>query len=80
MMLIKLLIDIGVKHIMLAGLDGYSHDIFDNYADKDLALIKNPAMLDAINLGMQKILNRYSEVIDIEFTTKQRYVQLGARR
>lgn len=80
MMLIKLLIDIGVKHIMLAGLDGYSHDIFDNYADKDLALVKNPAMLDAINLGMQKILNRYSEVIDIEFITKPRYVQLGAGR
>ena len=76
MMLVKLLIDLGVKRIMIAGLDGYSHDIYDNYVDKELALLKNPSIMDAINVGMEKILNRYAEIIDIEFITKQKYVKL----
>lgn len=76
MMLIKLLIDVGVSQIKIAGLDGYSHDIYNNYVDKDLALLKTPAIMDAINLGMEQVLNRYAKVIDIEFITKQRYVRL----
>ena len=77
MMLIKLLIDIGVKKIKLAGLDGYSHDIYDNFAKKDLAFIKNATVMDAMNLGMAKMLNRFAEVIDIEFITTPRFIKLG---
>ena len=29
-----------------------------------------------IYIGMEKILNRYAEIIDIEFITKQKYVKL----
>lgn len=77
MMLIKLLIDIGVEKIKMAGLDGYSHDIYDNFAKKDLAFIKNAAVMDAMNSGMEKMLNRFAEVIDIEFITTPRFIKLG---
>jgi 4-hydroxy 2-oxovalerate aldolase len=77
MMLIKLLIDIGVEKIKLAGLDGYSHDIYDNFANKELAFIKNAIVMDAMNSGMEKMLNRFAEVIDIEFITTPRFVKLG---
>lgn len=77
MMLIKLLIDIGVEKIKLAGFDGYSHDIYDNFAKKDLAFIKNASVMDAMNSGMEKMLNRFAEVIDIEFITTPRFVRLG---
>ena len=77
MMLIKLLIDIGVEKIKVAGLDGYSHDIYDNFAKKDLAFIKNAAVMDAMNSGMEKMLNRFAEVIDIEFITTPRFIKLG---
>jgi 4-hydroxy 2-oxovalerate aldolase len=77
MMLIKLLIDIGIEKIKLAGLDGYSHDVYDNFAKKDLAFIKNAAVMDAMNSGMEKMLNRFAEVIDIEFITTPRFIKLG---
>lgn len=77
MMLIKLLIDIGVKKIKLAGLDGYSHDVFNNFANKDMAFIKNAAVMDAMNIGMEKMLNRFSEAIDIEFLTTPRFISIG---
>lgn len=77
MMLIKLLIDIGVEKIKLAGLDGYSHEIYDNFAKKDLAFIKNASIMDAMNSGMEKSLKQFSEFIDIEFITTPRFVKLG---
>jgi 4-hydroxy 2-oxovalerate aldolase len=77
MMLIKLLIDIGVDKIKLAGIDGYSHDIYDNFAKKDLAFIKNATVMDAMNSGMEKMLNRFAEIIDIEFITTPRFIRLG---
>lgn len=79
MMLIKILIDIGVKKIKLAGLDGYSLDIYDNYVKKDMAFMKNDSVMDAINCGMEKMLNRFAEVIDIEFVTTPRFVKLGEK-
>lgn len=77
MMLIQLLVDIGVQKIKLAGLDGYSHDIYDNFVERDLAFIKSASVMDAMNIGMQKMLNRFAEVIDIEFITNQKFVKLG---
>ncbi len=77
MMLIKLLIDIGVKRIKLAGLDGYSHDIYDNFAKTDLAFIKNAKVMDDMNKGMEMMLKRFNEIIDIEFITTQKFVKLG---
>ena len=74
MMLIRFLINMGVKKILLAGMDGYSHEIEDNYADKEMALITRNAMLDAMNFGMTKMLNKFSSEIEIEFlTTKKIY-------
>lgn len=77
MMLIKLLIDIGVKKIQLAGLDGFSHDIYANFAEKDLAFIKSPAVMDAMNIGMVKMLTRFSDIIEIEFITTPKFLKIG---
>lgn len=77
MMLIKLLIDIGVSKIKIAGLDGYSHDIYDNFAKKDMAYVKNPAIMDAMNRGMEKVLSRFVDFIEIEFITSPRFVRIG---
>lgn len=77
MMLIQLLIDIGVKKIKLAGLDGYSHDMYDNFAEKELAFIKSSSVMEAMNDGMEKMLNRFAEIVDIEFITTPKFVNLG---
>ncbi|RDU22005.1 aldolase catalytic domain-containing protein [Anaerosacchariphilus polymeriproducens] len=75
MMLIKLLIELEVKDIKLAGLDGYSHDIYDNFAKKELAFIKSPAVMDAMNEGMEIVLKEYSKQVPIEFVTERRFVR-----
>ncbi len=77
LMLIKLLISIGVDKIKLAGLDGYSHDIYDNFASKDLAFIKSATVMDAMNSGIEKVINRFANEIDIEFITTPKYIKLG---
>lgn len=77
MMLIKLLVSIGVKKIKLAGLDGYSHDIYDNFASKDLAFIKRASVMDAMNKGMEVMLNYFSNVVNIEFITTPRFVKFS---
>lgn len=76
LMAVKFLIDCGVKEIILAGLDGYSHDTEDNYADTNMELITKNAILDAMNRGIEIMLNRYSKIIDIHFLTKSKHIHI----
>lgn len=72
MMLIKYLIGIGVQDIYLAGLDGYSYDICQNYADKDMQLATERETLEAMNEGMRAALKKYSEKCRLHFLTSQK--------
>ena len=74
LMLIELLIKLGVKHIKLAGYDGYSYDAYKNYAEKDMTFIKENAVVDSLNVGMSKILYKFSKQVKIEFITRTKYV------
>ena len=66
----------GVKEILLAGFDGYSHETKENYADKHMELISRNAVLDAFNEGMESVLKEYAKEININFLTTPRYVRL----
>ena len=77
MMLIKFLISLGVNEIYLAGMDGYSHDIDDNYAEHNMAFVTKRAILDAMNLGMCKVLNQYSKQVNIYFLTEPKFVNIN---
>lgn len=76
MMLIKFLISIGVKDIIIAGMDGYSHEMKENYFDKNLELVSRTIFLDAMNKGMGKLLKRFSKQASISFLTKPKYIIL----
>lgn len=78
LMLIKLLSKLEVASIKLAGYDGYSYDAYENYAEKDLALIKKKTIVDALNEGMKKTLRDFTKHTDIQFVTSTRYVNLEA--
>ena len=73
LMLIKLACDLGVKKIRLAGYDGYSYDAMQNYAEEDMAFIKDKTVVDNLNAGMTRVLKQYSERIDIQFVTESKY-------
>jgi 4-hydroxy 2-oxovalerate aldolase len=73
MMLIKYLIHLGVKEIILAGFDGYSHDISLNYADQQMTMITRQAVLDAMNAGIRALLHEYANQILITFLTESQF-------
>ncbi|MBR1402882.1 MAG: aldolase catalytic domain-containing protein [Treponema sp.] len=70
LMAIKFLMTYGVKKIVLAGFDGYSHINSENYAEKSMALFTKASLLDAMNKGMGMVLKEYSKQVEIEFLTK----------
>lgn len=74
MMLIKFLINLGVDEIYLAGMDGYSHDITQNYVGENLQLITKQSLVDKINFGMEEMIKYYSKLVKINFLTKPRYI------
>jgi 4-hydroxy 2-oxovalerate aldolase len=69
LMAIKMLMDFNLSKIYLAGFDGYSYNTDDNYYSKKLELISQNNVIDKMNKGMNKILDRYAEEIKIEFLT-----------
>jgi len=76
LMLIKLMINLGVKSIKLAGYDGYSYDAYTSYAEKDMVFVKRNAVVDALNKGMKRMLSEFSKQVKIEFITKTKYVEM----
>lgn len=76
LMAIKFLMRYGAKEILLAGFDGYSHDVKENYANSSMKLITKNALLDAMNAGMEKVLKQYSKGIKISYLTTPKYVNL----
>lgn len=76
MMLIKYLIDMEVKEITIAGIDGYSHDVSQNYVEQQMTMITRGEVLNTMNVGIKTMLNRYAKKINIEFLTKMKFINI----
>lgn len=76
MMLIRFLINMGVNEIYLAGMDGYSNEEYENYADQDMIIMTRKDVLNEINVGITKMLTEYSKQIEIKFLTEQKHVTI----
>ncbi len=76
LMAIKFLANYGVRKVYLAGFDGYSHDVRENYGNSEMAFITRNAVLDAMNIGMSKVLKEYKMQINLVFLTPQKYVTI----
>lgn len=76
LMFIKYMIQLNVKELLIAGMDGYSHEKEDNYALDNMQLITKNAILDAFNKGITKVLNEFSKSIKISFITTPKYIVL----
>lgn len=77
LMLIQYLIQMGVSKVILAGVDGYSHDADENYAERRMQLITKKSVLDSMNTGISKMLSHYSHKIAITYLTKRKFVGLN---
>ena len=76
LMAIRFLMDYDISKIYLAGFDGYSHDVKENYGNSDMAFMTRNAVLDAMNIGMSKVLKEYRRHIDIKFLTDPKYIHV----
>lgn len=73
MMVIKFLIINGVRDVFLAGFDGYSHDVLENYSNSKLSLFTKNSVLDAMNDGIKSALNLYAKDINVHFITTRKH-------
>lgn len=64
----------GVKAIYLAGFDGYSHDSNENYGKSEMEFVTRKSVLDAMNIGMCKVLKEYCQKVTIEFLTTPKHI------
>lgn len=76
LMLIKFLINQGIRKIYIAGMDGYSPNSDENYADQRMNFFTEKEMAKKKNFGMISLLKEYKKQIDIEMLTTPRYVSL----
>ena len=66
MMLVRLLIQLGAREILVAGMDGYDTDPSRNYADQSMAFYTRKAQMEAMNAGMSAVLSEYSRQIPLQ--------------
>ena len=74
LMLIKLLINLGIQEVYLAGFDGYNYVNEQNYAKASMELSYKKENFEEINNGMQKVLNQYGSKIRINYFTNSRFM------
>ncbi len=74
LMLIQFLISQGVKKVLIAGMDGYSVNPDENYADQRMNFYTEKELAEKKNIGMISVLRELKKDIDIMFVTTPRYV------
>jgi len=70
MMLISYLIDIGIKQINIAGLDGFSTDLDNNYADESMMIGINSETVKLRNKGIAKFIKMVNKKVKINLITE----------
>lgn len=79
-MAITFLMQLGVKELYLAGMDGYLWDMEQNYAKEEMQLRTRKETIRAMNKGMNQLLRQYAEQISIVFITKEKQLSVKKGR
>lgn len=74
LMLIRFLINLGVKRIYIAGMDGYSVNSDENYADQRMNFYVEKAICEKKNAGMITVLKEFDKDVEFVFVTTPRYI------
>ncbi len=77
LMAIKFVMSLGAKRVLLAGMDGYSMNSQENYADKSMEFFAERANLESMNEGVSRCITKFSESISITFVTEPKYVDFS---
>lgn len=74
LMLAKLLLKLGIKKLYIAGMDGYSVNNDDNYADNSMSFKNEKEQAEKKNKGITKVLKEIQKDIEVEFVTTPKYI------
>lgn len=74
LMLIRFLILWNVKSIKIAGLDGYSFDLENNYESRVLPIIEASDHLCEKNRALERMINAYSQKVPLELVTPEKNI------
>lgn len=73
-MLLKVMKKLGVKHVALAGFDGYTGDSKNNYINPNMEYNFNATQAEAINKYVAETLKHMKKDVNLEFITDSLYV------
>ncbi|MBQ9610047.1 MAG: aldolase catalytic domain-containing protein [Lachnospiraceae bacterium] len=76
LMAIKFFMNYDVEGIYLAGFDGYSHDDYENYGNSEMTFSARNFVLDAMNIGISKVLAEYCKDVKLQFITTQKFLTI----
>lgn len=74
LMLLSFLRERDVKDILLAGVDGFSHDIENNYADSEMIIKTSNDVFDLRNKGINEYILSFKKQRSIVSITKPKYI------
>lgn len=74
LMLIRFLIRMKTKKVLLAGVDGYSVDPLQNFADSQMNFFTMRSKFDEMNEGLSQVLREYGKQIEIEYITTKKFL------
>ena len=69
LMAIKFLAEMGVSEFFIAGFDGYSYDVYNNFETRDMALLNSAEFLVRLNDGIRQVIKMYAKTYEIHFVT-----------
>lgn len=76
MMMLEFLMQLGIKDVLVAGMDGYSYDVESNYAQKNLQMNVNKEQIRKWNTGMEQAIKKFQETMKIKSVTKEKYIHI----
>ena len=78
-MLLNFLVTLNVPEVYLAGLDGYSSDLSENYINNDLLFVMPSENVELVNNEIKKELTKLSEKIKLNFVTDSYYGEVSEK-
>lgn len=76
LMLIKFLINLGIKRIYIAGMDGYTPNTDENYANQERNFFTGEDIAKKKNARIISVLKQYREQVILEFITTPKFITL----
>ncbi|MCR5255637.1 MAG: aldolase catalytic domain-containing protein [Acetatifactor sp.] len=67
--------ELKVKELYMAGLDGYTNNVYENFENRDMTIYGSEEFFERTNDGIRRFISEYKEKVRIRFVTSS-YIDL----